>query len=401
MKFRETVIKCFLIGVKMVEKGIFNIVFIQMNGTKTSQGTGGGLFSQELLAKLLIARGVKVYTITNPRDTYGFQFLGDKRFVAEFIIPSSSAFNWFVFNRKRLKDELSSIVMRLPEDSLYVTVDPFPSDIYAAKVLKKLGKKVIITMYHITPSPLFHPVKRGVLRSVMAWLISLNALSFVKMNNIPIFLDNKRIASELGWRFNNNLMEMPLSLPEYKRNSISETRVGVCFVGRLAKNKGIADLIQSWRTIVKKVPGAYLYIIGKDWGNGVYQKMINKYRLQESIMITGFLDDEEKKRIMNKCSIFAFPSYEEGWALAVMEAIDTGLLPVIYNLPAYDYICNKEIKIKVGDVKKFADTVTYFLLHYEERSTIVKDVQGCIGKFTPAYMAQVWINQIQEYYASL
>lgn len=384
----------------MVGGVLKTVVFVHMTGSKTNEGTGGGLISQEVLAKSLIERGVQVFAVTNPRDNFGFKFLGENRLVAKFSISSSPLMNLFLFNGRELKDELRHVVNRLPNDALYVIVDPFPPDIYAAKFLNKLDRKVIVNMYHITPSPLFHPIKRGFIRAIAAWFISFNALIFIKTTTIPVFLNNKRIAKELGWNLSKNLMEMPLSLQEYNKDNIDISKRSVCFVGRLAKNKGILDLIRSWRIIVRQFPDAILYIIGSDRGNGIYQKKINKYGLQGSIKITGFLDEEQKRKIMKRCSIFAFPSYEEGWALAVMEAIDMGLLPVIYDLPAYDYICNERVKTKVGDINKFADTVMYFLSHCDERSFIVKKIQGCISKFTPEFVTQIWITQVQEFFAS-
>ena len=254
--------------------------------TKSFPYTGGLVF-QEMLANSLIERGIKVYAITNPNDLYGFQFLGKNRLVARFSRSSSGAIGLFIFERKKLKNELRSSASNFPKDTLFVTIDPFPADIFAAKVLRRYNQKVVVTMHHITPSPLFHPIKRGPLRSFIAWLISLNALLFIKTANIPFFLDNKRIALELGWKFDKNLLEIPLALPAYGRRNVEGTKQYACFVGRLAKNKGIADLIHAWNVVNKQVPEAILHIIGTDFGNGRYQRMIERYAMQDSIVITG------------------------------------------------------------------------------------------------------------------
>lgn len=370
-----------------------------MTGAKTDSGTGGGLVFQEMLAKSLIERGIKVYAITNPFDLYGFQFLGKNRLVARFSKSSSGAIGLFIFERKKLKIELRSFAPNFPKDALFVTIDPFPPDIFAAKVLRRCGQRVIITMYHITPSPLFHPIRRGPLRSLIAWLISLNALLFIKTANIPFFLDNKRIALELGWKFDKNLMEMPLALPAYVRRRAEGTKKYACFVGRLAKNKGIADLIHAWNVVNKQVPEAVLYVIGTDFGGGKYQKMIDKYAMQDSIVITGFLDGETKEKILKECSVLMFPSYEEGWALAVMEAVDMGLLPVTYGLPAYDYICADSIKVRISDISSFASTAAYYLTHENERIELVKRLQNCISSYTMDRVIDVWIKQVNDYFS--
>jgi glycosyltransferase involved in cell wall biosynthesis len=378
--------------------GAKNIVFIQMTGGRTSSGSGGGLVFQELLAKSLTQRGYSVYAITNTFDLYGFSFLGKRRMTADFHSGTAgSIMGFFLFNRWKLKYEISRFVKTIPEDSVYVTVDPFPADISAARFLNmKLGKNVVVTMHHITPSPLFHPFRRGFARTLIAWLISINALLFIKIQNVPLFLDNKRIATTTGWKLKGNLLEMPLSLPNNHVMKPRDNSKCVCYIGRLSKNKGIADLIKAWKIVIGAVPESRLFLIGTDHGKGKYQRMIIKYNLVNSVVLKGFVGNDEKNEIMEKSSMLAFPSYEEGWGLAVMEALDAGLLPILYDLPAYDYVCSQKVKIRPGNVKKFAETMIYYLRNDEERIDLTKQLQKCISKYSLEYVTTQWVEQIDK-----
>lgn len=375
------------------------LVFIQMAGSKTGSGTGGGIAFQEVLAKSLLEKGINVYAISNPSDTYGFRFLGSNRLVANFSKHLSGLGDLLWFDRKRLKSEIRSLVSSLPEDALFVTVDPFPADILAASVIKMSGRRVIITIHHITPSPLFHPIRRGTLRSMVAWIISLNALIFVKIGNVPFFLDNKRIASELGWKFGKNMMEMPLALPTYASEIARKRKKKACFLGRLAKNKGVVDIIRAWSLVKRQDPDAILYIIGKDYGKGKYQRLVSRYKLHGSILITGFLEEQAKLEIMRECSLFIFPSYEEGWSLAVMEAVDAGLLPIVYDIPAYDYLCSHENKVRVSDIKELASKVVHYFNHEDERLQLVAKLQRCISAYTIESVTDLWIEQVESYFS--
>ena len=100
--------------------------------------------------------------------------------------------------------------------------------------------------------------------------------------------------------------------------------------------------------------------------------------------------------LMHKCSIFTFPSYEEGWALAVMEAIDMGLLPVVYDLPAYDYICTNKIKVKISDRKKLALLTIHYLLNDNERLHLVEKLQNCILHYTEEVVINEWLDQVSK-----
>ena len=373
------------------------IVFVQMYGGKGSTGSGGGLVSQETLAKYLIEKNFNVYAITNPSDKYGFNFLKDKRLIAHFKDSNNTAINTFLFNYKLLKNELFRIIKDLPKNSIFISVDPFPQDVIAAYYIKhKLKRNVIITMHHITPSIFFHPFRRGVLRLFIAWSISIFALYIIKTQSIPVFLDNKRIAKETGWNLNNLLMEMPLSTESNIMPLKNKNGFVACFIGRPTKNKGIIDLILSWMYVIKSIPSAQLYIIGNDSGNKKYHKLIDKFNLTGSIIITGFLDKNDKNEIMSRSKLFVFPSYEEGWSLAVMEAINSGLLPIIYNIPAYDYVCNSDIKVKPGDIKNFANKIIYFFQNEVKTNDLILQLQECNKKYSTEYVYNIWINQIYE-----
>lgn len=373
------------------------IVFLQMTGSKDEKGTGGGLIFQEFLARILIERDIDVYAITNPSDKFGFDFLNNKRFVANFHTNRNKILSFFFFNYKAMREELRKILIELPENLIFVTTDPFPKDIFAAYYIKHYFKRnIIITMHHITPSILFHPLKRGVIRATIAWIISIFALYVIKTHNIPIFLDNKRIAKSTGWRLNNLLMEMPLAVENSTIIPTNKDKFIACFIGRLSKNKGIIDLIYSWKLVNKNIPEAMLYIIGSDLGYGKYQKLINKFNLNKTVKITGYLNEKDKNEIISRSTLFVFPSYEEGWSLSVMESINSGLLPIIYRIPAYDYVCDNEIKIRPGNIKELSNKIIYFFTNAAKTKNIILKLQNCNEKYSKDYVFNIWFNQIKD-----
>ena len=94
--------------------------------------------------------------------------------------------------------------------------------------------------------------------------------------------------------------------------------------------------------------------------------------------------------------LFVFPSYEEGWSLAVMEAINFGLLPILYDIPAYDYVCDDKIKVKPGNVKEFSKKIIYYFNNPEETIKTISKLQECNKKYTLEYVTQTFLNQIKD-----
>jgi poly(glycerol-phosphate) alpha-glucosyltransferase len=226
--------------------------------------------------------------------------------------------------------------------------------------------------------------------------MSVYALYVIKIQQIPGFLDNKRIAKSTKWNLDHLLMEMPLTVQNPMKNSKNKYGHIACFIGRLKPNKGVADLIYSWKLVIKSIPDAKLYIIGADVSRGEYQKLINKLNINNSIKITGYLLESDKNHIISMSSLSVFPSYEEGWSLAVMESINSGLLPILYDIPAYDYICNDEVKVTPGNIDKLSNKIVYFFENQEKAEVIVKKLQICNKKYSKDYVFDLWFNQILE-----
>lgn len=373
------------------------IFFVQLTGTRSSKGTGGGLEFHERLAKQLIRDGFDVFAITNNLDESGFKFLEDRRLVANFRSFSESIMSIFLFNPNKLKLELGRIIRETNfNSSVFVTIDPFPMDIFGAILLRQLGAiHIAITMYHITPSPLWHPFRRGIWRVFPAWLVSIFALSISKIKELPLFLDNPRISVSSGWRIN-KLLDLPLALERYDHSLPDSRERIVVFTGRISYNKGVVDLIKAWKIISEEVEDSKLILIGTNHIQNKLLKLLRNYSVEKSVEIKGYIPNSEKELILKHASIFLFPSYEEGWALSVMEAVDQGLLPLTYNLAAFDYLGDKAIRIKPGNYKEMAKKTIYYLQNSEERIQLIKEMQKQISKYTMDYVTDHWINELEK-----
>jgi len=150
-------------------------------------------------------------------------------------------------------------------------------------------------------------------------------------------------------------------IPSIKVNG--EKDFDACFMGALMPRKGIFDLIWAWKRVVDEKPNAKLAIIGVG-EESVVRKLnllISKLDLGQNIIRTGWLDDE-KYKIMKRSRVFVFPSYGEGFALAICEAMACGLPVVAYNLAAYEGIYKKGIKtVPTGNVDALAKAATTIL----------------------------------------
>jgi glycosyltransferase involved in cell wall biosynthesis len=157
------------------------------------------------------------------------------------------------------------------------------------------------------------------------------------------------------------------------------------FLGRLNASKGIYDLVNIWKKVIEKLPEAKLAVIGGE-GKSVkeyLQKKINEAGLQKNIELMGFLPDEEAHKILKSGKVFIFPSHEEGWGIAIAEAMASGLPVVSWNLPVYkDVFENNTFQTKENEIELFSANVVKLLKDENERIEIGEKGKNFIRRYS-------------------
>ena len=101
-------------------------------------------------------------------------------------------------------------------------------------------------------------------------------------------------------------------------------------VGRMADSerlKGHDAVMDAWPLIRSMVPDAKLKIVGEGNDKGRLQKRVKTERL-EGIEFCGRISDAERNRMYRSCRLLFYPSKQEGFGLAGVEAASFGL-PVL------------------------------------------------------------------------
>jgi glycosyltransferase involved in cell wall biosynthesis len=136
------------------------------------------------------------------------------------------------------------------------------------------------------------------------------------------------------------------------------------FVGRVSREKGVFDLIKSWKQIVDNETNAQLRIIGSGPNMDNVKKMVSELGLNENIAVMGQLGDKEMYTLMKASKVFVFPSYFEGWGLAVAESLACGLPAICYDISAIHEVfsyCQNVFLTPIGDIEKLAKTTRYVI----------------------------------------
>jgi glycosyltransferase involved in cell wall biosynthesis len=141
------------------------------------------------------------------------------------------------------------------------------------------------------------------------------------------------------------------------------------FVGRISKEKGIFDLLNVWKDVVKVRKDAKLLIIGSGLELPTFKEKIVASDLENNVFVRGQCSEVELYGLLKSSKIFIFPSIFEGWGIAVAEALACGLPVVAYDIPALREVfgeCKSVFLVPAKDVKSMTSAVLKVLNAGEE-----------------------------------
>ncbi|AEI47016.1 glycosyltransferase [Runella slithyformis] len=111
----------------------------------------------------------------------------------------------------------------------------------------------------------------------------------------------------------------------------------VLFMGRLNIKKGLDLLLPAFKKYTEHYDDALLILAGPDDGyQAETERFIEQYQLQEKMVMVGMLTGELKKAALADATIFALPSYSEGFSIAALEAMTAGVPALVSDRIGFD-----------------------------------------------------------------
>lgn len=257
--------------------------------------------------------------------------------------------------------------------SSHFIIDVLPAIVYK----RKMKSKLVVYIYHLVSS---HR-RRISLQRYISILDEKLSLWLIRKNADIIFTDNEIVKSELlDLGFNGDkifITDIGINV-DFIRSipNVNNKKYDACFIGRLVTQKGIFDLVSVWSAICKGQPSAKLAIIGDGPKYSEFMTMIKNHNLESNIDLLGFISEKDKIETLKYSKIFIFPSYEEGWGIAVCEAMACGLAVVAYDLPAYKNVYKMGmLTVPIGDIKALTEKIENLLKDESMRVTMGKKAE--------------------------
>ncbi len=137
------------------------------------------------------------------------------------------------------------------------------------------------------------------------------------------------------------------------------------FIGRLTRDKGIADLHAAFELLRAEIPDAHLLLVGDfETGDPVGADLEQTLHAHENVRRHPFTDEVE--RLYGALDVVALPSYREGFPNVPLEAAAAGLPVVGYRATGTvdaieDGVCGT--LVEVGDIPALSRALAEYLLN--------------------------------------
>ncbi len=117
-----------------------------------------------------------------------------------------------------------------------------------------------------------------------------------------------------------------LAHPEFKNKKI------ILFLSRLHPKKGLPSFLNAFSKVVVQFPEWHFVIAGPDESGHAKEiaKLIRKLNLMSNVSMLGIQIGESKRDCFAAADLFVLPSFSEGFSVAVLEAMASGL-PVLIS----------------------------------------------------------------------
>lgn len=164
----------------------------------------------------------------------------------------------------------------------------------------------------------------------------------------------------------------------------------ILFVGLLVKNKRVDRLIRVWKNLAEDYPDWSLVLLGDgDLKYVAYLKFLAAN--VRNVTFAGFSNPREWYK---SASIFAFPTNYEGWPMVLTEAMQHGVVPVLFDSFAAARVIVKHDKngllVSPFDLSKYESSLRSLMDNTEKLQKMSHAAVQSVCVFDVKYVGDMW-----------
>jgi glycosyltransferase involved in cell wall biosynthesis len=159
----------------------------------------------------------------------------------------------------------------------------------------------------------------------------------------------------------------------------------VLHVGSVFNRRRVPDLISAFPLVLASVPDARMDIIGENrtYPHQDLDALCRDSGAGDRIRVRSYVSDAELADAFRRASVFAFLSEYEGFGLPPLEALASGIPPVLLDTPAAREVCGPAAGyVPKGDVPAIAAALTGLLRDPDARAAVLNEAAGVLSRYS-------------------
>ncbi len=177
----------------------------------------------------------------------------------------------------------------------------------------------------------------------------------------------------------------------YERNPAEADISRFLYIGRLAEEKGLYDLLEAFCYVHEQLPETKLDIVGSGYLEGELRERTRGLGLEAAVAFLGSKDPEDIGQLLMSSTALILPSHKEPWGLVVNEALSYGCPVVVSNICG----CTPELVLDgatgysfpAGDIRALGVAMISAVRMSKDRFSVAKKCLDLIAQYTPEHAA--------------
>ncbi len=182
-----------------------------------------------------------------------------------------------------------------------------------------------------------------------------------------------------------------INIPESLPDSQETKEPYILFIGRLEKKKNVQGLVGAFSLLKKKyrIPHRLVLVGTRGYGYQPFK--------QESIMEKGYVDEQEKWRLLQGATLFVLPSFYEGFGLPILEAQAVGCPVITSNVSSMPEVAGQAaLLVDPNNIEQIAEAMYKIIRDNQLRKDLVDRGYTNLKRFSWQKCAQETLKILTE-----
>ncbi len=258
-------------------------------------------------------------------------------------------------------------------------------------------RKPIILQTHASEFHVFYANLASWLQKLLAWIFGKSDRFIVLSKSWQEFYTTKLELDPSQVILLYNPVEVPAEITP-PRTSIP---VKFLFLGRIGERKGAFDLIKAFARLPESEKNNSKLIMAGDGEVEAARDLVQSLNISDKITFPGWIDTEERDRLLNQGNIFVLPSYNEGLPLSMLEAMAWGLPVIVTPVGGISEIVNdgeNGLLVEPSNIEQLSNAMKSLIANEDLRVSLGEQGRKSV---VPLDIKNYWLSFLKIYHSAL